>query len=293
MKVSLLHFRPLPFVVAAVLATGLFAEPPAPKLDIPQPSPTAVLKQRVGLTDIEITYSRPGMKGRKIFGALEPFGEVWRAGANNATKVVFSTPVKIGGTEIPAGTYGLFAQLGQKEWTIILNKIAQQWGAYSYNPKDDVVRLPAKVQKLAESVETFTIDINDIRDDSATLVLSWENTRVAVPFQVDVVGVVQPQIEAIMATDAAKKYYVPAAMFYLDHNLDLKKALAWMDAAIADQPKGYYLHYRKAKVQAALGDKPGAIATANQSIALAKEDAKNPASAEYIRLNEALLGTLK
>ncbi len=293
MKVLLLRFRLLMVFATAVFATSLFAQTLAPKLDIPQPSPTATLKQRVGLTDIEITYSRPGMKGRKIFGALEPFGEVWRAGANNATKVVFSTSVKIGGTEIPAGTYGLFAQLGEKEWTIILNKIAQQWGAYSYNPKDDVVRIPAKVQKLAEPVETFTIDINDIRDESATLALSWENTRVVVPFQVDVVGVVQPQIEAIMASDAAKKYYVPAAMFYLDHSLDLKKALAWMDAAIADQPKGYYLHYRKAKVQAALGDKPGAIATANQSIALAKGDAKNPASAEYIRLNQALLATLK
>jgi hypothetical protein len=287
--------RVLVGVAAALFASGLFAQ--APQLDIPQPSPTATLKQRVGLTDIEITYSRPGMKGRKIFGeregrSLEAWGEVWRVGANDATKVVFSTPVKMGGTEIPAGTYGLFAELGRDEWTVILNKIAQQWGAYAYNPKDDVVRVKAKVLTLAQPVETLTIDINDIRDDSAALTISWENTRVAVPFQVDVVGPVQAQIEAVMASDAPKKPYLNAAMFYLDHHLDLKKALAWMDAAIAAQPKGYYLIYRKARVQAAMGDQAGAIATANQSMAMAKAD-PSPAGPEYVNLNEMLIASLK
>lgn len=287
--------RPVLFVAAALFASSVFAQ--APKLEIPQPSPTATLKQRVGITDIEITYSRPGLKGRKAFGdrgghSLEAWGEVWRVGANDATQVIFSTPVKIGGTEIPAGTYGLFAELGQDEWTVILNKIAKQWGAYAYNPKDDVVRVKAKVTKLKDPVETFTIDINDIRDESATIDLTWENTRVAVPFQVDVVGPVQAQIEAVMASDSPKKPYLPAAMFYLDHHLDLKKALAWMDAAIAAQPKGYYLIYRKAKVQAAMGDKAGAIATANQSIAMAKAD-PSPAGPEYVNLNEMLIASLK
>ncbi len=295
MKLPMVRSRVLVGVAAALFASGLFAQ--APQLDIPQPSPTATLKQRVGLTDIEITYSRPGMKGRKIFGeregrSLEAWGEVWRVGANDATKVVFSTPVKMGGTEIPAGTYGLFAELGRDEWTVILNKIAQQWGAYAYNPKDDVVRVKAKVLTLAQPVETLTIDINDIRDDSAALTISWENTRVAVPFQVDVVGPVQAQIEAVMASDAPKKPYLNAAMFYLDHHLDLKKALAWMDAAIAAQPKGYYLIYRKARVQAAMGDQAGAIATANQSMAMAKAD-PSPAGPEYVNLNEMLIASLK
>ena len=290
-----LRFRLLTFVVGSVFATGLFAQ--APALTIPQPSPTATLKQRVGLTDIEITYSRPGMKGRKVFGeragkSLEAWGEVWRVGANNATKVVFSTPVKIGGSELPAGTYGLFAELGKDEWTVILNKISAQWGAYTYNQKDDVVRVKARVMALKDPVETFTIDINDIRDESATLNLSWENTRVAVPFQVDVVSTVQAQIEAVMASDSPKKPYLNAAMFYLDHKLDLKKALAWADAAIAEQPKGYYIIYRKAKIQAAMGDKAGAIATANQSIEMAKAD-PSPAGPEYINLNQMLLASLK
>ncbi len=292
MNASMLRSRLFLSVAAALFASSLFAQAPAPKLDIPEPSPTATLKQRVGLTDIEITYSRPGMKGRKVFPGLERFGEVWRVGANNATKVVFSTPVKIGGTAVPAGTYGLFALLGKDEWTVILNKISQQWGAYSYAEKDDVVRVKAKTTALTPAVETLTIDINDIRDESAALTISWENTRVAVPFHVDVVPAVQAQIEAVMASDATKKPYVPAAMFYLDHNLDLKKALAWMDAAIAAQPDAFYFVYRKAKVQAAMGDKAGALATAKASMEGA---AKAPPAIrdEYTDLNKALIASLK
>lgn len=292
---SLLRARLFLPVFAAGLLTQLWAQ--APALNIPAPSPAATLKQRVGLTDVEITYSRPGMKGRKIFGpaetkALEPFGETWRAGANEATRVVFSTPVKIGGKEIPAGTYGLFAQLGKDEWTVILNKIAQQWGAYSYDAKDDVVRVKTKVIAITPAVETFTIDVNEIRDDAATISLTWENTRVAVPFQVDVVGPVQRQIETVMASNAAKKPYVEAAMFYLDHNLDLKKAAAWMEAAIAAQPDAFYLVYRLAKVQAAAGDKAAALATAKKSIEGASK-APPALKEEYTRLNEALIASLK
>ena len=286
------------FAAFSLLVTGLLAQAPAPTPpQIPQPSPTATLKQRVGITDIEITYSRPGLTGRKAFGmregkSIEAWGEVWRVGANNATRVTFSTPVKVGGTEVPAGTYGLFAQLGEMEWTVILSKMSKTWGAYAYDAKDDVVRVPVKVQKLTEPVETFTIDLNDIRDESATLNLLWENTRVAVPLAFDVVGPVSAQIEAYMASDAAKKPYLNAAMFYLDHHLDLTKALAWADAAIAAQPDGYYIIYRKAKIQAAMGDKAGAIATANKSMEMAKAD-KSPAGPEYVNLNEMLLASLK
>ena len=115
-------------ILAAGLAfaASLFAQAPqAPKIEFPLPSPAATLKQRVGLTDIEIVYYRPGVKNRVIFGGLLPYGEVWRAGANFATKITFSTLVKVNGTEVPAGTYGLFAIPGQNEWTVILNKNAK------------------------------------------------------------------------------------------------------------------------------------------------------------------------
>ena len=284
-----------------LLTAGLLAQtpaptPPPPQINLPQPSPTATLKQRVGLTDIEIVYSRPGVKGRKIFGGLEPWGEVWRAGANSSTKITFSTPVKIAGKEIAAGTYGLFAQLAPDEWMIILNQDAKQWGAYTYDAKNDVVRVPAKIQRLAEPVETFTIDINDMRDDSASLVLAWENTRVAVRFEVDAVNAVVAQIDAALATGAKipVNRLAQAAIFFGDHGIRLTQALEWMDAAIAQTPKSYYLFYHKAIIQAKAGDKTGAAASARQSIELAAADQANPvAQAEYKRLNEMILATLK
>ncbi len=264
----------------------------APTLTIPAPSPASVVKQKVGATDIEIAYSRPGMKGRKIFGGLEPFGEVWRVGANSATKITFSTPVKFGGKDVPAGSYGLFAQLGKDEWTVILSNVSKTWGAYSYDQKDDIARFSAKVTPLAEPVETLLIDLNDIRDGSASLTIAWERTRVSVPIIVDLSGVVA-QIEALMASDAPKKPYVDAAMFYLDNHLDLKKAVTWMDAAIAAQPSAYYIVYRKAKILAALGDKAAAKAAAEKSIEMAKADKDGAVKDEYIRLNEAVLAGLK
>lgn len=279
-------------LATAALTAGLFAQTPvAPKVDFPAPSPAATLKQRVGLTDIEITYSRPGVKGRTIFGGLERWGEVWRAGANAATKVTFSTPVKINGSAIPAGTYGLFALLGQDEWKIIFNKVPDQWGSYKYDAKDDVLRVSAKPVQLANLVESFTIDLNDLRDESATLNLSWEKTRVSVKIEVDVSSTLVPQIEAVMASDESKKPYVPAAMFYYEHNLDLKKAVAWMDAAIAAQPDAFYYVYRKALILEKMGDKAGAKATAQASL-----DAANKASGgikdEYVALNQAILARL-
>lgn len=182
MNPKLIRFT-LPFVSVMLLTFGTYGQRANDKK--PAPSPGCTLKQRVGLTDIEIVYSRPGIKGRTIFGGLVPYDQVWRTGANEATRVTFSAPVKLNGADIPAGTYALFTIPGEKEWTIIINKGAKQWGAFSYNQKDDLVRVKATPVKLPESVETFTIDINDIRDDSATLDLIWDKTRVPVKLEVE------------------------------------------------------------------------------------------------------------
>jgi hypothetical protein len=266
--------------------------PPAPHLDIPAASPAATIKQRVGLTDIEIVYSRPSMKGRVVFGGLVPYGEVWRTGANTATVITFSTPVTFQGAHVDAGSYELFTIPGKDEWTVMLQKVTKQWGAYEYNQKNDVARVTVKPAPFPSTLETFSIAINDISDDSATLNFFWENVRVPVKLQMDVVGTLVPQIEAAMAAPG-KKPYVPAAMFYMDHNLDLKKALAWMDAAIAEQPEFYPIIYRKALIQAKMGDKEGAIATARKAIDLASKDSNGPAKEEYIRLDEAVIASLK
>jgi hypothetical protein len=287
------HVRPVLLAAAALLAANLAsAQSPAPRVEFPAASPAATVKQRVGVTDIEITYSRPGMKGRTIFGGLVPFGQIWRTGANAATKVTFSTEVTLGGTKIPAGTYELFTIPGEQEWTIIIHKDTSQWGAYRYDAANDVARVTAQPVALATPVETFTIDVNDLRDDSATVYLTWEKTSVPVKLSVDVVTPLVPQIEAVMASDAARKPYANAAMFYLDHGLDLNKAAAWIDEAIAAQPGAFFLVHRKARILAAAGDKAGALAAAEASLEGAVK-AGGAIGDEYAKLNRELIASLK
>lgn len=285
--------RPLLSVSAGlVLATGLSAQAPAAKLEFPAASPAATLKQRVGVTDIEISYSRPSMRGRKVFGGLEPYGAVWRTGANTATKITFSTPVKLNGTEVAAGTYELFTIPGEHEWTVIVHKNMSQWGAYKYDEKNDVVRIKAAATTLSAPVETFTIGIENLSNEaSGTLTFAWENTSIALKIDTDVVGTLRPKIEAAMAADGKKPYFA-AAMFYYENDLDLKKAAEWMDAAIAANPDAFYMIYRKGLILAKMGDKAGALAAAQKSLEMAKKE-DGALRDEYVRLNEALIEKVK
>lgn len=275
-------------VSGLVLPSGLFAQ--TPKVDFPAASPACTLKQRVGLTDVEIVYSRPGAKGRAIFGGLVPYGEVWRTGANASTKISFSTPVRLNGTEVPAGKYALYTIPGEKEWTVILSKDTSLNGAFGYNPTNDLVRFKATPVKLTELVETFTIEFNDIRDDSATLNLVWEKTRVPIKLELDLVSQLVPQIEAVMAVPGQKKPYYQAALFYYDHGQDLQKASQWINAAIADR-ETYYIVQLKARILAKLGDKAGATAAAKRSTELAIK-AEGPKSG-YVKMNDDLISSLK
>ena len=259
----------------------------APKVEFPAASPTCTIKQHFGLTDVEIVYSRPGMKGRTIFGSLVPYDKVWRTGANNATKITFSTPVKLNGAEIPAGTYALFTIPGENEWTIIISKNVTQ-SALQYDEKADVVRVKATPVKLAETIETFTIEFNNITGESAVLNLVWEKIVVPIKLEVELAGKLMPQIEAVMASDEKNKPYYQAAMFYYDHGQDLQKARKWVDAAIAAREAHYIVHL-KAKILAKLGDKEGAIAAAKRSIELAIK----ANDTGYVKMNEDLISSLK
>jgi hypothetical protein len=278
-----------------VLAGSLTAQTAAaPALKFPQASPPATVKQQVGITDIELTYSRPSVKGRKIFGGLVPYGEVWRTGANSATKISFSTPVKVGGTEIPAGTYELFTIPNATEWTIIFHKNMSQWGAYTYDQKNDVARVTVKATESTSVVETFAIGFSSVTEDSAVLNFAWDKARASVKINIDTKGMLVPQIEAAMANpESAKKFAVAAAMFYYENDLDLKKAAAWMDAGLASQPNAFWLIYRKGLILEKAGDKAGAKAAAEQSLALAEQDKREGIKKEYIGLNKALLERLK
>lgn len=262
-----------------------------PKLTFPDASPNATVKQRVGITDIEVSYARPGMKGRKVFGGLVPYGKVWRTGANTATKISFSTPVKLNGAAVPAGTYELFTIPTENEWTVIIHQNKSQWGSYAYDAKNDVVRTTAKPTAVANAVETLGIGFADLRDTSATLYITWEKVRVPVKIEVDTVGLLRPQIEAAMKAEGKKPYF-PAAMFYFENNVDLKQALAWMNAGLAEQPEAFWMIYRKGLLLAKMGDKAGAVAAAKQSMELAaKKDGE--LKEEYLRLNQALIASVK
>lgn len=283
----------LVWVSGLALPSGLFAQ--APKVDFPAASPACTLKQRVGLTDFEIAYSRPGVKGRTIFGGIVPYGQVWRTGANQATKITFNTPVKFNGTEISAGTYGLFTIPGENEWTIVLNKNSAQWGAYQYDAKDDVARFKVKPVMLSDTtLETFTIEFNHIRDESAVLNLVWDKTVVPIRLEVDVTGKVVPQIEATMASPDKKDagLYFQAATFYYNHDLDLKKALAWVNAGLEGQPRiAFELLHLKAQILAKQGDKEGAIAAAKQSSAEAIK--AEGAGSSFVKMNDDIISSLK
>ena len=284
------------FLLLGMMAAGsaLAQGQQGPRINAPAASPPSTLKQKVGFTDIEITYARPGMKGRKIFGGLLPYGEVWRTGANSATKVTFSTPVTIAGTELPAGSYALYSIPGQGEWTIIFNRVTGEWGAYSYKQENDALRTKVKPVSLSLPVETFTIDINDIRSESATINLEWEKTRVPVKFEVDVVKDVVAQIDSLVASGQtlSPQVYYTAAMFYHDHGLDLKKAKTWIEEATKGDKPTFFMLHGKAKILAKLGDKAGATEAAKKSIAAAAAQG-GAVEAEYKRLNQTLLASLK
>ncbi|MFZ5494250.1 MAG: DUF2911 domain-containing protein [Verrucomicrobiota bacterium] len=285
---------PVALLAGSVLVTGLFAQ--APAIQFPAPSPAGSIKQRVGVTDIEVTYNRPSAKGRTIFGSLVPYDAIWRTGADTATRLTLSTPAKLNGTSVPAGTYELFTIPGRTEWTFILQaaKDRPQWGSYAYDQKNDTARFTARPVALSTPVESLTFEIGDLRPNAATLALAWENTRVPVTVEVDTVGALVPQIEALMASAAEKKPYFEAAMFYFANNIDLDKALAWMDAGLAAQPKAYWMIYRKGLLLAKKGDKAGALAAARESMELAAQDNRSAElKQEYTRLNQALIDSLK
>ena len=242
-----------------------------PKVEFPAPSPPTTLKQRVGLTDVEIVYARPSMRGRKIFGAMIPYGEVWRTGANSATRVTFSTDVKLQGAALAAGAYELFTIPSADEWTIIVQKLPEKasLGAYSYKKEKDTARMAAKPITLTTPVQTFAIGIADLQDTGATLYLAWENTRVPLKLEVDTVGMLMPRIKAAIAADGPKSwnlYYGAAALLY-DNGGDLEQSLAWVNESLklrSDYPPPLLLQTR---LLAKLGRNAEAKAAAEKTVA--------------------------
>jgi hypothetical protein len=272
------------FITTAAVFALLVSD--AQTLTTPQPSPTQTIKQNFGLSNVELSYSRPGIKGRKIFGDLVPFGKVWRTGANNASTLTFGDAVTIGGTKIPAGKYGLLTIPDKKSWIIIISKQTDVTSPADYKQDQDVVRVEANTMSMDESMETFTMQFANVKPTSCELHMIWDKTVVALPIATDVETKIMAQIDQLMNKD--NRPYFNAAMYYMESGKDLNQALAWFDKGVELQPNAFWIYHQRANCLAKLGKKDEAKASAEKSKALATEQ-KND---DYVKLNEKLLAEL-
>lgn len=251
----------------------------------PQPSPKSVLNQVVGLTDVTVEYSRPSAKGRVVFGDLVPFGKLWRTGANANSTVSFSEDVVINGTTVKKGKYAIFTLPKADMWEVILYTATDNWGLpENYDVNKVAVSLNVDPIMLNNNVESFTIGINNLTNDSATLDISWEKTMVSMKFEVPTQKSAMASIAKVLAGPTAGDYF-SSAQYYYQSNGDLNKALEYVNKAVSMVKTGDeapYWHLRlKSLIQGKLGDKKGAIETAKLSLAGAEKDGNG----DYVKMN--------
>ena len=249
----------------------------------PQPSPSISIEQKVGLTDVSLKYSRPAMRGRTVFGNLVPYGKLWRTGANANTVIAFSDDVKIGGTTLKEGAYAIYTKPAADSWEVIFYTDTNNWGTpRKWDEAKVAATTSVSVNKLPFSVESFTIDLNNITNNGANLQIYWENTHIAIPIEVPTENAVLASINTTMAGPSVNDYYA-AAVYYLQEGKDLNKAKEWIDLAITkrEQP-AFWMYRQKSLIHAKLGDKKGAVTAAKESLKLAKEANNN----DYVKLNQ-------
>ena len=268
---------------ACICAATTFAQA---QLKTPAPSPTQTVKQDFALSSVELIYSRPGIKGRKVFGDLVPYGKVWRTGANSATRLKFTDDLMINGQPLKAGEYALYTIPNENEWDIIINKGSANWGT-EYKQEDDLLRVKVKPMKMDAAMESFTMQFANVKPTSMELHIMWDKTAVAIPITTDIDKKVMAQIDNLLNKD--NRPYFNAAMYYLETGKDLNQAVAWFDKALEQNPNAYWVHHQKANALAKLGKKEEARQTATKSMQLAK-DQKND---DYVKLNEKLIASLK
>ncbi|WP_400191853.1 DUF2911 domain-containing protein [Hymenobacter sp. B81] len=288
-------FNRTSLLAAPALAAALLFSAPAAQaqLSTPQPSPRSTVTQRVGLTDVTITYSRPSAKNRAVFGdkTLVQWGKRWRTGANNATTIKFSDDVTVEGKKVPAGEYAIYTIPNKTEWTVVFNKNTKLGGdTDGYKDDQDVARFSVKPYKLGNKVETFTIGFSDLTPATANVDMMWELTgaKFKVAGEVDTKVMAQIDEKVVKNTSPNANDMAAAAVYYYDNNKDLKQALEWIQKANATEPRFWNVH-TEAKIKLKLKDYKGATASAEQSRKLAL-DAKN---ADYVKMNDDLIAEAK
>ncbi|MEC5158378.1 DUF2911 domain-containing protein [Chryseobacterium sp. MP_3.2] len=269
-------------ILASLVFAGAFAIGNA-QVKAPQPSPSATVKQTIGLSEVMVEYSRPSANERKVFGNLVPMNKLWRTGANGSTDITFKNEASFNGIKVPAGKYALYTIPSSSEWEIILYKDTEQWGAPKELKEDLIVaRTKVKAEKNPVFVETFSIDFSNLRTDKADLALSWENTRVKVPIVMDSKKEVLESIEKTLSSKEAKgSDYHQAASYYFQEKMDMKKALEYTEKANKLMPDTFYMLKLQSEIEAANGMYKKAITTANKSMELAKK----ASNADYVKMN--------
>lgn len=255
------------------------------QINTPRVSPASEVEQMVGLTEIEIEYSRPSMRGREVFGNLVPFGKVWRTGADNSTKISFDTDVIISGKTIQSGTYSIFSIPNKESWEIIFYSDVELWGVPRDWSENKIVfssMFDVKKLKKSNTVETFTISFNDLTNNDVNMSISWENTSVDIKIEVPTRSVVESDINKVLSDNPKSSDYYAAAVFYRQENINLDKALEWMNKAIEMNESPRFWQYRQQSLIMAANDKfADAVDAAKKSLNLAIE-ADNQ---DYIKMN--------
>ena len=255
------------------------------QINTPRVSPASEVEQMVGLTEIEIEYSRPSMRGREVFGNLVPFGKVWRTGADNSTKISFDTDVIISGKTIQSGTYSIFSIPNKESWEIIFYSDVELWGVPRDWSENKIVfssMFDVKKLKKSNTVETFTISFNDLTNNDVNMSISWENTSVDIKIEVPTRSMVESDINKVLNDNPKSSDYYAAAVFYRQENINLDKALEWMNKAIEMNESPRFWQYRQQSLIMAANDKfADAVDAAKKSLNLAIE-ADNQ---DYIKMN--------
>ena len=274
------------FIVAAFVTTFASAQ-----IKMPQASTTQKINQDFGMGAIELTYSRPNIKGRTVLkekSELAPLGSIWRLGANAATKIKFTDKVTIGGTELEAGTYVIYAVPGKDMWDVIFNKGLNNWGTDGYKEAEDVVHVKVKAEKAANFAESFTMQIINVAAETCELHMTWGSVQVAVPISTNIKDRVRAQIEKALAADNIQaNTYNTAANFYYEFDKDYTKALVNITKAVEASKDAYWMVLLKARIEKALGDKVSAKASAQKCIEMAT--GKN---ADYVTFANELIKSL-
>jgi tetratricopeptide (TPR) repeat protein len=275
------------FLLSALATVFLVGSAQAQSIPFPQPSPAASISQNFATSKIDINYARPSARGRKVFGDVVPFGKFWRTGANSATTITFDEDVFVNGMELKAGKYGIVSFPNANEWTVVFTKDLNVTSADAYQEANDAARFNVKTEQLNQFVETFTIELNNMRNDAADLIMKWEQTQVKLSIKSNYDERLSKQIETVMNKDT-RPYYGAANYFY-ENNKDLNQALTWINKAVEANPKAYWVWLLKAKIQKGLKDYNGALETSAKSYELAKVDNDDA----YMRNNEKLQAEIK